>query len=250
MYLVVMFSLSIFLMWWTFASFPAVSEHELEDIKFPRNMDDLRALYAVLSRYRDQNYWSVLSGFSCAYIFLQCFAIPGAIFLSVLAGPLFGVYTGLVIVSTVATVGGAMCYLTSFYLGRNLVQRCFPTQLEMFREKIREQQDNLFFYLLFLRISPLLPNWFISVSSPILNVPLHKFVLATAIGLVPANYIHVNTGMQLEQLQSANGINLASVLALFGIAFLALIPTLFKKRFQEMEGRMAAGRRLSTGAAE
>lgn len=147
----------------------------------------------------------------------------------------------------VATVGGAMCYLTSYYLGRGLVQRWFPSQLEMMRGKIREQEDNLFFYLLFLRISPLLPNWFISVSSPILNVPLDSFVLATAIGLVPANYIHVNTGMQLENLQSANGINLRSVLALFGIALIALLPTLFKRKFEAYESSLASAH--AAGAA-
>jgi uncharacterized membrane protein YdjX (TVP38/TMEM64 family) len=36
--------------------------------------------------------------------------------------------------------------------------------------------------MLFLRITPLLPNWFVNVASPIVGVPLHIFVLATLVG--------------------------------------------------------------------
>ena len=48
--------------------------------------------------------------------------------------------------------------------------------------QIRRNQDNLFYYLLFLRITPLLPNWFVNVSSPIVGVPVQQFVLATFLG--------------------------------------------------------------------
>jgi uncharacterized membrane protein YdjX (TVP38/TMEM64 family) len=36
--------------------------------------------------------------------------------------------------------------------------------------------------MLFVRISPLLPNWFVNVTSPIAGVPFPIFALATAIG--------------------------------------------------------------------
>jgi len=115
---------------------------------------------------------------------LQSFAIPGAIFLSVLAGPLFGVWRGLLLVSLVATTGSSICYLVSYYLGRGLVERCFPAMLARLRNMVarRGAGSNLFFYLLFLRISPLLPNWFISLASPILDIPLSTFAAATFIG--------------------------------------------------------------------
>ena len=48
--------------------------------------------------------------------------------------------------------------------------------------QIRKNNDNLMYYLLFLRITPLLPNWFVNVSSPIVGIPVSKFVLATLIG--------------------------------------------------------------------
>eukprot|EP01006_Ploeotia_vitrea_P039553 TRINITY_DN66358_c5_g1_i1.p1 TRINITY_DN66358_c5_g1~~TRINITY_DN66358_c5_g1_i1.p1 ORF type:complete len:332 (+),score=138.05 TRINITY_DN66358_c5_g1_i1:50-1045(+) len=238
--LAVVFVVSIVLMYTAFANLPQLSAEEYEHVKFPRNVQDLRDLNDFLQRYRERHYWPVLSGFCIVYIFLQAFAIPGAIFLSILAGPLFGIYTGLFIVSCVATSGAAICYMMSYYLGRGLVQRCFPTMLAKFRQKIALHRHNLFFYLLFLRVSPLLPNWFISVSSPILNVPLRHFVGATLIGLIPANYIHVTTGMTLSRLQSVHEstMNVRAILTLFFIAFLALIPTFFRRKFEEFDSKL------------
>lgn len=79
----------------------------------------------------------------------------------------------------------------------------------------------------------MLPNWFINISSPILGVPLSKFALATFIGLMPMNVVHVKTGLMLNDLQAVAGIDLKTILMLFGIGFLALVPTFFKKKLQE-----------------
>jgi uncharacterized membrane protein YdjX (TVP38/TMEM64 family) len=45
--------------------------------------------------------------------------------------------------------------------------------------------------MLFLRLTPTLPNTFINVASPIVDVPYHIFFLATLIGLIPAAYVTV-----------------------------------------------------------
>jgi len=187
-----------------------------------------------------------------AFVSLQSFAIPGAIFLSILAGPLFGVWRGLLIVSVVATSGSCVCYTVSYYLGRGLVERFFPSMLARLRGMVSAQRSNLFFYLLFLRISPLLPNWFISVSAPILDIPLLHFAAATFFGLMPANYLHVTTGIKLEELESAaadggSPVNLRALAFLFGIAFLALLPTIFKSKFEQLAGGATDGGAALTG---
>lgn len=54
--------------------------------RLPRNMNQLRELADVVLKYKDKHFGVVLGMFSAVYIFLQAFAIPGAIFLSILAG--------------------------------------------------------------------------------------------------------------------------------------------------------------------
>lgn len=54
-----------------------------------------------------------------------------------------------------------------------------------------KRKDGLLNYMLFLRLTPTLPNMFINVASPIVNVPYHTFLMATSIGLIPAAYVTV-----------------------------------------------------------
>ena len=49
---------------------------------------------------------------------------------------------------------------------------------------------------------------------------------------MPMNLMHVKTGLMLNDLQSVGGIDLKTIAMLFGIGFLVLLPTFFKKKLQ------------------
>ena len=65
--------------------------------------------------------------------------------------------------------------------------------------QIGKRRDKLLNYMLFLRITPTLPNLFINLASPIVDVPFHIFFLATLVGLIPAAYITVRVSKPLVQ---------------------------------------------------
>ena len=48
--------------------------------------------------------------------------------------------------------------------------------------QVKENQDGLFFFLLFLRLFPMSPNWFLNMAAPILNIPVHLFFLSVFVG--------------------------------------------------------------------
>ncbi len=72
--------------------------------------------------------------------------------------------------------------------------------LPRFKAKLEEHKDNMIFYLLFLRLTPIVPNIFINVASPLLGVSYLKFLTATFFGLMPMNIVHVKTGLTLENI--------------------------------------------------
>lgn len=155
---------------------PVLTPVEKEMVyRIPRDGDDLNKIATVIKAYSETNYYEVIAAFCCLYVFLQTFAIPGAIFLSILSGALFGGIQGFILVCICATSGATICYCLSWVLGKALIVRCMPGRIVMFSRKLHEQGDHIFWYLLFLRITPLLPNWFINISSPILDVPLRHF---------------------------------------------------------------------------
>jgi uncharacterized membrane protein YdjX (TVP38/TMEM64 family) len=122
---------------------------------------------------------------------MQTFMIPGTIFMSLLAGALFGVFKGVVLVVFNATAGATSCFFLSKLIGRPLITWLWPDKLRFFQAEISKRRDKLLNYMLFLRITPTLPNLFINLASPIVDVPFHVFFLATLIGLIPAAYITV-----------------------------------------------------------
>ena len=60
--------------------------------------------------------------------------------------------------------GGFTCYMISRLFLREIVFGKLKDQFEQISAKVKEQEDNLFFYLTFLRIFPGSPNWFMNIS--------------------------------------------------------------------------------------
>jgi uncharacterized membrane protein YdjX (TVP38/TMEM64 family) len=77
------------------------------------------------------------------------------------------------------------------------VVRYFPSLLIRFDRMLSEHQHNLFFYMTFMRVAPVMPSFFINYASPIVGVPISTFAKATLIGLIPVNYIHIEAGVTL-----------------------------------------------------
>lgn len=110
-------------------------------------------------------------------------------------------------------------------------------------------EDQLFYYLLFLRITPFLPNWFINVAAPHLDIDLATFYWGTffgtyaappwptlssccaCVGVCAPSFLHVQAGAALDQLAS-DTFTLATVpnvVFLAVVALLAIVPPALAK---------------------
>ena len=65
----------------------------------------------MLSAYKDDHFEHIVLGFFAIYNFLQTFAIPGSIFLSILSGFLFPFPLACFLVSLCSALGASFCYL-------------------------------------------------------------------------------------------------------------------------------------------
>ncbi|KAF9685551.1 hypothetical protein SADUNF_Sadunf03G0066300 [Salix dunnii] len=199
-------------------------------LKLPRTLEDLQILRDHLETYTIDYTAQVLVGYSVVYIFMQTFMIPGTVFMSLLAGALFGVLKGVALVVLTATAGASSCYFLSKLIGRPLVFSLWPDKLSFFQEQVARRRGGLLNYMLFLRLTPTLPNTFINVASPIVDVPYHIFFLATLIGLIPAAYVTVKAGIALGELQSIGDLyDFNSIATLFLIGIVSITPALVSK---------------------
>merc|ERR1719210_2322006 len=215
-------------------TFPDMNDQDKNSIKFPQNLDDAKELGQVLSRYKDQYFLQVLAGFICVYIFLQTFAIPGSIFLSIISGFLFPFPVALFSVCFCSATGASFRYLLSYLVGRKLVRHYLPDRAAQWSAKVDSHRSNLLSYILFLRITPFLPNWFINIVSPVIGVPLLPFWVGSFIGVAPPSFVFIQAGTTLQQMSSTmDPITPTSVGLLVGFAVLSLLPVLLKNKLKD-----------------
>ncbi|KAL2454427.1 SNARE associated Golgi protein family [Abeliophyllum distichum] len=195
-------------------------------LKLPRSLQDLQILKDNLESYTSNYTIQVLVGYCLVYIFMQTFMIPGTVFMSLLAGALFGVFKGVALVVFTATTGASSCYFLSKLIGRPLVFSLWPDKLTFFQNQVISTH---------LRVTPTLPNTFINVASPIVDVPYHIFFLATFIGIIPAAFVTVRAGIALGDLQSVGDLyDFQSIVTLFLIGVLSVTPNVDGQQGQTM----------------
>ena len=147
------------------------------------------------------------------------------------------------LVCTLTTCGASCCYLLSKTLASeatvvHLSDQVLPGQLLKLRQKIDDAraQAQLPFVLLFLRVFPFTPNWFLNMASPWLQVPLKLFAPSVAVGLLPYNFITVNAGAMLSSLRSTSDLldpRTMGWLVLLAVGI--LIPVMLKKRVKHRD---------------
>ncbi|XP_077304573.1 LOW QUALITY PROTEIN: transmembrane protein 41A [Lithobates pipiens] len=229
---------------------PGRGQEAERSLVFPSHLDELRELADFLQEYKREHHGYVTVLFCSAYLYKQTFAIPGSSFLNLLGGALFGPWHGLFLCCTLTSLGATFCYLLSRAFGKQIVVMYFPEKVSMLQKKIEENRSSLFFFLLFLRLFPMTPNWFLNLSSPILNIPVGQFFFSVLLGLLPYNFICVQTGSILSKIKSLDDMfSWGTLLTLLGIALAALIPGAIVRRFSqhslapEKKGQLVNGRK-------
>ncbi|KAL8196336.1 hypothetical protein R6Q57_025336 [Mikania cordata] len=108
-------------------------------LKLPRTLEDLHILRNNLERYTSDYTAQVFVGYCMVYIFMQTFMIPGTVFMSLLAGSLFGVLRGVTLVVFAATAGASSCYFLSKLIGRALISSLWPDKLVFFQDQVAKR---------------------------------------------------------------------------------------------------------------
>ncbi|XP_004067051.4 transmembrane protein 41B [Oryzias latipes] len=232
--LVSIFACSASVMYLVYKNFPELPDDEMEKIKIPKDMDDAKALGTVLSKYKDTYYTQVLVAYFATYVFLQTFAIPGSIFLSILSGYLYPFPLALFLVCLCSGLGASFCYMLSYLVGRPVVYKYLTEKVQKWSQQVDKHRDHLINYIIFLRITPFLPNWFINITSPVINVPLGIFFIGTFLGVAPPSFVAINAGTTLYKLTTAGEAVSWNSLAVLGVlAVLSILPVCFQKKLQQ-----------------
>jgi len=99
-----------------------------------------------------------------------------------------------------ATIGATIVFLIArTALGESLSERAAPW-LAKLRDGFKEEALS---YLLFLRLVPAFPFWFVNIAPAILGVPLKTYIIGTFFGIIPATFAFASAGAGLDSVIAA-----------------------------------------------
>ncbi len=169
------------------------------------------------------------------YVVAVAFSFPGAVFLTLSGGFLFGAAAGTALTVVGATIGATLVFLFARRLfGADALDRLGP-KARALGDGIRRNAAS---YLLVLRLVPLFPFFLVNLVPAFVGVRLGTYVVTTAIGILPGTAVFSLAGAGLgEVLAMGGGFDPRAVLtpqilgALLGLAALSLAAIPLKARF-------------------
>lgn len=196
------------------------------------NYDMLQRNYRALAAWRDHNLWLAVAGFAAIYVAAVAFSVPGAVWLTLIGGFLFGIAGGAVLVVLSATIGATLIFLAArTVLARPLRARAAERMARLERGFRRGEIS----FLLIMRLVPIVPFWIANLAPAFLGVRLSTFAWTTLIGIIPGTLVFISIGAGLgEQLARHEEPDLSVIFAphvlgpLLGLAALAALPALLR----------------------
>lgn len=195
-------------------------------------LEYVRSQQAAITDWHQAHPWQAALGFFALYIAVTGLSLPGAAVMTLVAGAIFGLLPGTVIVSFASTIGATLAFLVSRLLLRDVVQARFARSLRAVNDGIRREGA---FYLFTLRLVPAFPFFVINLVMGLTRLRTLTFMVVSQIGMLPGTLVYVNAGTQLAQIDSLSGILSPGVVASFTL--LGVFPLVAKKTVDYMRSR-------------
>jgi len=183
------------------------------------SLENFKASQAEIVAAKDANPVLYITGFFILYVAVTGLSIPGAAIMSLIAGALFGVLMGTIIVSFASTMGATLAFLSARFVLRDWVQGKFGERLRAIDDGL--EKDGAF-YLFTLRLIPVFPFFVINLLMGLTRIKTRTFFWVSQLGMLPATIVFVNAGTQISRIESTAGLLSPTLIASF--VALALFP--------------------------
>ena len=197
------------------------------------SFDTLRDNREMLLAFRDANYSMTVLCFVAAYVVIVAFSLPGATIATLAGGFLFATFPGALFNVIAATIGAtAIFFAARWGFGERLGARLEGSEgaVKKIKDGIDENQWSMLFLI---RLVPVVPFFMANLIPSFLEVPTHRFVASTFLGIIPGTVVFTSVGAGLGDVFARGetpdlGIIFEPqiLLPILGLAALALLPAM------------------------
>ena len=182
--------------------------------------------------YEAANPWATAIAFFVIYVLVTGTSLPGAALLTLIAGAVFGLVQGVVMVSFASTLGATMAFTIARYLFRDAVRARFGQYLATIDRGVEREGA---FYLFAMRLVPAVPFFAINLAMALTPISTWRFYWVSQLGMIFGTIVYVNAGAELGQIESVGDILSPALWVSF--ALLGLAPLIAKKILDAIKSR-------------
>lgn len=192
---------------------------------------------ASMLDYVDQHFVASVFIAMAIYIAAVALSLPGAAFLSLLMGFVFGRWLGWILLVVAATIGAVLV----FWLARYLFSDWAKAKLQgvaAAQKIINTFERHALHYLLFLRLVPLFPFWLVNLTMAMTTIKTRQYAIGTFLGILPGSFVFANLGQSLATIERLDQVFSSELLLAFGLlGLLMLVPVFMSKTKQSFEDK-------------
>lgn len=185
--------------------------------------ENIKASLDNIISYKSENPIVFTLAFLIIYIASAALSLPIVVPLSLIAGAVFGLVEGVILVSFGSSIGASLAFLISRFIFRDTIEARFGDRLKPINDGI--EKDGAF-YLFSLRLIPIFPFYIINLLMGLTKIRLWTFYWVSQIGMLIGTVVYVNAGTQIATLNSPSGILSPALIA--SLALLGILPWLAK----------------------
>ena len=179
-----------------------------------------------------QSPWTLRAAYFAAYVAVASLSLPGAAILTLAGGGVFGMGWGLLMVSFASSIGATMSFLMARFVLRDSVQQRFATRMTEINRGV--ERDGAF-YLLSLRLIPVVPFFVINLAMGLTAMRTWTFYWVSQLGMLAGTAVYVNAGTQLASITSLKDVASPGLLGAF--VLLGLFPLVAKFVLAQIQQR-------------
>lgn len=196
------------------------------------SLETLREQQVVLQEFVSNNLVLSVAIFVSVYAAATLFMLPGALWITIAGGFLFGLVGGSLATIAGATTGASLLFFAArTSIGSALRERAGPFMAKM----EAGFNENPFSYMFALRLLPVVPFPVANIAPALLGAKYREYAITTACGIIPGVVAYTWVGSGLGATFAAGedpnlaiiATNMLPALAALGIV--ALIPVAYKK---------------------
>jgi pyruvate/2-oxoglutarate dehydrogenase complex dihydrolipoamide dehydrogenase (E3) component/uncharacterized membrane protein YdjX (TVP38/TMEM64 family) len=188
------------------------------------SLDYIKGQQAAVQAYYASHPVQAIGAFFAVYVAVTALSLPGAAIMTLLAGAVFGLVTGSIIVSFASTIGATLAFLVSRFILRDSIESKFGDKLTAINKGI--DKDGAF-YLFTLRLVPAFPFFVINLVMGLTKMKTWTFFWVSQLGMLAGTIVYVFAGQKLGEITSLKGILSPGLIGAF--VLLGLFPLVAKK---------------------